>query len=451
MGSILLNLVVNSVVTNNLLVIVVLESGCRIQESSDRIASMKRMLSLLVPLVLFLGCETVKNVHRDQSVLSKNLADNTVTSIPDRVVVLTFDDGNISDLTTAAPILKGHGFGATFYITSGWVGKPGRLNWEQVKELNDQGFEIGNHSASHPNMLHISEDDIREQIISFDEACAEHGIPKATSFAYPGGHHDRRMVKALAAEGYLTARRAVSPEYPLYDRGGPGPLYNPSEDDPFLIPGAYVRGNLSPSDQEFEEVLSGARDGSICVLIYHGVPDVHHHCSTSVDLFTKDMQHLKDNDFTVISVQDLSKYIDVTKRLKDIYEPLLARLGISPNALKCDALGDSPVFSWEIKTTRPQGQSAYQILVASSEKNLDSNEGDLWNSGKVVSNQSSEIPYAGKSLTQVERLHWKVRCWNDPDEAEIKRVSRWSAKEILEEMGKIRVSDYSSVASFIGK
>ena len=228
----------------------------------------------MVPFSLLLGCE---NLHREESSVPKEIAENAVTSAPKKLVVLTFDDGNVSDLTTAAPILKGHGFGATFYITSGWVGKPGRLNWEQVKELHDQGFDIGNHSASHPNMLHISEDDIREQIISFDEACAEHGIPKATSFAYPGGHHDRRMVKALVTEGYLTARRAVSPEYPLYDRGGPGPLYNPSEDDPFLIPGAYVRGNLSSSDQEFEEVLSGARDGSICVLIYHGVPDVHHH------------------------------------------------------------------------------------------------------------------------------------------------------------------------------
>lgn len=385
-------------------------------------------------------------MNREKSAVS--IVDNAASSVPKKLVVLTFDDGNISDLTTVAPILKEHGFGATFYITSGWVGKPGRLNWKQVKELHNQGFDIGNHSTSHPNMLHISENDIREQIISFDDACAEHGIPKATSFAYPGGHHDRRMVKALAAQGYLTARRAVSPEYPLHESGGPGPNYEPSEDDPFLIPGAYVRGNLSSSDQEFEEALSRARNGSICVLIYHGVPDVHSHCSTSVELFTKDMHYLKNNGFTVISVRDLSSYIDLTKRPKDIYEPLFARLGISPKALKCDVSSGIPVFSWEIKTTRPQGQSAYQILVASSEKILDSNVGDLWDSGKVVSNNLSEISYGGKSLTRVDRLFWKVRCWNDPDEAEIKRISNWSAEEILEEMGKKRVSEYSPLANF---
>ena len=385
-------------------------------------------------------------MNREKSAVS--IVDNSATSVPKKLVVLTFDDGNISDLTTVAPILKEHGFGATFYITSGWVGKPGRLNWKQVKELHNQGFDIGNHSSSHPNMLHISENDIREQIISFDDACAEHGIPKATSFAYPGGHHDRRMVKALAAQGYLTARRAVSPEYPLHESGGPGPNYEPSEDDPFLIPGAYVRGNLSSSDQEFEEVLSRARNGSICVLIYHGVPDVHSHCSTSVELFTKDMHYLKNNGFTVISIRDLSSYIDLTKRPKDIYEPLFARLGISPKALKCDVSSGIPVFSWEIKTTRPQGQSAYQIIVASSEKILDSNVGDLWDSGKVESNNSSEISYGGKSLTRVDRLFWKVRCWNDPDEEEIKRISNWSAEETLEEMGKKRVSEYSPLASF---
>jgi hypothetical protein len=160
------------------------------------------------------------------------------------------------------------------------------------------------------------------------------------------------------------------------------------------------------------------------------------------------MHYLKNNGFMVISVRDLSSYIDLTKRPKDIYELLFARLGISPKALKCDVSSGIPVFSWEIKTTRPQGQSAYQIIVASSEKILDSNVGDLWDSGKVESNNSSEISYGGKSLTRVDRLFWKVRCWNDPDEEEIKRISNWSAEETLEEMGKKRVSEYSPLASF---
>ena len=85
------------------------------------------MLSLMVPITLLFGCQ---NVRTEQSPVLRGLADNVVSPAPKKLVVLTFDDGNISDLATAAPILKTHGFGATFYITSGWVGKPGRLNWE---------------------------------------------------------------------------------------------------------------------------------------------------------------------------------------------------------------------------------------------------------------------------------------------------------------------------------
>ena len=65
----------------------------------------------------------------------------TLQKIPEKLVVLTFDDGNVSDLTTVAPILTEHGFGATFYITSGWVGRTGRMTWEQVKELAAAGLE----------------------------------------------------------------------------------------------------------------------------------------------------------------------------------------------------------------------------------------------------------------------------------------------------------------------
>ena len=368
--------------------------------------------------------------------------------IPNNLVVLTFDDGNVSDLTTVTPILKKHGFSATFYITSGWIGRERRLTWEQVKELDAQGFEIGNHSSSHPNMLHISDKEIHEQIASFDRALKEHGIRRATSFAYPGEHHDRRIVKALTEAGYTNARRGLTPEYPLYDRGGRGPAYNPKEEDPFLIPSTYCRGDLSPSHEEFRAALGQAKDGSICVLIYHGVPDVHRHCTTSVDLLTKDMQYLKDNGYTVIAMRDLSKYVNFSTRPKDIYAPLVARLGITVNNLKCDTSGDNPSFSWKIKTTRPQTQAAYQILVANNPEILESNRGDFWDSGKVVSDNSNGITYAGKPLAKGKTFHWKVRCWNNPDQAEIERVKNWINKELIAEMRKTRAGAYSTPASF---
>ena len=369
--------------------------------------------------------------------------------IPNKLIVLTFDDGNVSDRTVVAPILKQHGFGATFYITASWGGRHGRVTWHQVRELDEMGFEIGNHSTTHPNMLHISRQEIRNQIAGFDRALREQGIQRATTFAYPGEHHDRRIVHALAKAGYTNARRGVTPEFPLHDQGGPGSVYNPLDDDPFLIPSVYCRGDLSPSRKEFSQALGQARNGNISVLIYHGVPDIHPHCTTSLELFKRDMQQLKDERYTVISMRNLAQYVDFSKRQKDIYAPLITRLGITATDLKCNTSGDNPVFSWKTKTTRPQTQSAYQILVASSVEKIEANKGDLWDSGKVESTQKSGIPFTRKYAAGISQtFHWKVRCWNKPDQAEIDRLKNWITAELIEEMRESRPGPYSSYASF---
>ena len=77
--------------------------------------------------------------------------------IPNGLVVLTFDDGNKSDFTYVAPLLKQYGFGATFYITEGLkivTNKQHYLTWEEVQQLHQSGFEIGNHTRHH---THVSE------------------------------------------------------------------------------------------------------------------------------------------------------------------------------------------------------------------------------------------------------------------------------------------------------
>ncbi|HSV99200.1 MAG TPA: hypothetical protein VLI39_03445 [Sedimentisphaerales bacterium] len=58
-------------------------------------------------------------------------------------------------------------------------------------------------------------------------------------------------------------------------------------------------------------------------------------------------------------------------------------------------------------------QTAYQILVASDRTNLDKNQGDLWDGGKVVSSRSTALEYAGCSLPSEAVCFWKVRTWQD--------------------------------------
>lgn len=81
-----------------------------------------------------------------------------------------------------------------------------------------------------------------------------------------------------------------------------------------------------------------------------------------------------------------------------------------------------PRFGWQLVSERMNvSQKAYQILVASSLENLQKNVADVWDSGKVNSNQSQFVLYKGASLKNEKKYFWKVKIWNQN-----KKVSSWS-------------------------
>src|SRR6267142_3514440 len=76
------------------------------------------------------------------------------TPVPDKLIVLTFDDSAKSHATYVAPRLKQLGFGGTFFITEGFdfpTNKAGYMTWEEIAGLHKMGFEIANHTAKHAN------------------------------------------------------------------------------------------------------------------------------------------------------------------------------------------------------------------------------------------------------------------------------------------------------------
>lgn len=84
---------------------------------------------------------------------------------------------------------------------------------------------------------------------------------------------------------------------------------------------------------------------------------------------------------------------------------LLVEYDPSPIALDIP----KPRFSWTVDLQgRGRKQTAYQILVASTSKILDANEGDMWNSGLVESDQSTQVIYNGRSLESNKEYFWKV-------------------------------------------
>ncbi len=81
-----------------------------------------------------------------------------------------------------------------------------------------------------------------------------------------------------------------------------------------------------------------------------------------------------------------------------------------------------PRLSWQLVSKENSvSQSAYQILVSSSEEKLKKDNGDIWSSGKVVSNKNLQITYSGTPLKNESKYFWKVKVWNQKDKA-----SSWS-------------------------
>ncbi len=127
-----------------------------------------------------------------------------------------------------------------------------------------------------------------------------------------------------------------------------------------------------------------------------------------------------------------------------------SRGGLTPVELRCEyyvnPLGvdvPQPRLFWKLASKqRGQYQTAYQILVASTPELLAKDTGDLWDSGKVVSDETTHIKYAGRPLKSSQQAFWKVRVWDKHG-----RASAWS-KPASWTMGLLDDNDWK--ASWIG-
>jgi len=221
--------------------------------------------------------------------------------IPDRTVVLTFDDSVVSHATFVAPLLKTHGFGATFFITEGFEfldDKQHYMTWQQIKGLHDAGFEIGNHTRRHAAVPRQTPEQLDADIAHIEEQCAKHGIPRPTSFCYPGYRTNSIALKVLTKRGYR------------YARAGGAQAYDPKKGNSLLLPQAFD-GKPASTLEQFKAAVAKARDGRIAIMTFHGVPDIKHPwVNTSPEKFEAYLRHLNKQKCHVIALRDLSKYVD---------------------------------------------------------------------------------------------------------------------------------------------
>ncbi|PHN03228.1 hypothetical protein CRP01_27935 [Flavilitoribacter nigricans DSM 23189 = NBRC 102662] len=270
--------------------------------------------------------------------------DHLLKPIPDKLVVLTFDDGVSTHATYVAPLLKKYGFGGSFYVCEfppDFEDKHKYMTWEQIRGLHDLGFEVANHTGRHTHLDEVDEVGITRELEYIEDRCAQYGIPKPNTFAYPAYYTNPKAIPIMAKKGYTFARI------------GGGRPYDPRVDHPYFIPSYSTTGD---DKLRVLEAIQQARDGKIVVLTVHGVPDyAHDWVTTPRDLFEAYLQYLRDNQYKVISLADLAEYIDPVAARKNIPatvpdpkgKPVVLPETVGINIDYGKTVGDmDPVYAW---------------------------------------------------------------------------------------------------------
>jgi peptidoglycan/xylan/chitin deacetylase (PgdA/CDA1 family) len=280
----------------------------------------------------------VPTVAYSQSIPSvpNNASINTVNNNK-KVVILNFDDAFESQYANAKPILDKYGYKATYYVVCNYIGNSGRLTWEDITALSNEGHDIGSHTMNHADLSKTSKKETEFEIADSKQCLLDHGI-NTTSFAYPfNAGSDEASVIDVVAKYYDIARTARSAPEPIMYLHCDGFKDQSSQTDCRTYSGdgkltfanrysiigwshdadryKYSYDDSGMFDRFVEVVNSPSRyntDGTIHaipIVIWHridnsgeGDPKVY---ATTPDLFQKEINYLHDNGFKVLTMADL--------------------------------------------------------------------------------------------------------------------------------------------------
>jgi len=133
--------------------------------------------------------------------------------IPEKSVIITFDDGYRDNYTNALPILKEFNMKATFFIISSYINRDLYLTSDEIKEMSDYGFDIESHTVSHRALSTLSYDDQLKELKNSKETIENLTHKPVISIAYPEGKYNNDTKKAVVDAGYsmgFTIERGIA-------------------------------------------------------------------------------------------------------------------------------------------------------------------------------------------------------------------------------------------------
>lgn len=126
-----------------------------------------------------------------------------IRSAGERRVAITFDDATESQYLHAMPALRARGMTATVYAVPRWVGRPGYMSWDQLREIRAWGMSVQSHSYSHPFLSECDRGQLRSELRDSKAEIDRELGQDTTEIAFPGGDPPRLTLRGeLAAAGY---------------------------------------------------------------------------------------------------------------------------------------------------------------------------------------------------------------------------------------------------------
>jgi len=124
---------------------------------------------------------------------------------PRNSVIITFDDAMANNFSQALPILKKHGFSATFFVPAGKLGQPGRMTWEEVRQLFESGMDIGSHGMQEEYLPGLPLEQQQQEIFLSKEVLEANLKTAIILYAYPIGGFQPVTKALIVRAGYRGA------------------------------------------------------------------------------------------------------------------------------------------------------------------------------------------------------------------------------------------------------
>jgi peptidoglycan/xylan/chitin deacetylase (PgdA/CDA1 family) len=162
--------------------------------------------------------------------------------VPEKGVLITLDDGYLSEYTHAAPVLKEHGYPFCVFVFSRSVGAHNFMNWDQLRRIRSFGGEVGSHSHTHPHLVDSSPEEIEREFIQSKQILEKNLNTRVNWFAYPFGDYDNTIRSMGLKAGYKLLLTS--------DPGSVGP-----DTQPDLVPRQAIVGQ-NMNMERFKEKLN---------------------------------------------------------------------------------------------------------------------------------------------------------------------------------------------------